>query len=90
MKVSATGDNPDDLVRRVRSEISSWTPQRGPNWHDLAGRAGRRPLKLLGVYTAASLALGAILVVAFLAMAALNLGSSLAGGPPVTSVQVDR
>jgi hypothetical protein len=87
VKVNATGDNPDDLVRRVRSEVSSWTPERGPSWPDLARRARRRPLRLLGVYAMASAALMTIVLVAFLAMALLHVGGSLVGEPSVSHFQ---
>jgi len=90
VKVNATGDHPDDIVRRVQSEISSWAPEHGPDWPDLVARAGRRPIELLRVYAVAGFALAAILLVAFLAMSALNISGSLAGEPVVSRAQLDR
>lgn len=90
MKVNARGDHPDGIVRRVRTEISSWTPERGPDWSDLLRRADARPFEKLRIYAIASFALAAIILVAFLAMSALNIGSSLAGTPVVTRIQIER
>ncbi len=88
--MNATGDHPDDIVRRVQSEMSSWAPQEGPNWSDLMGRVGRGPARMLRIYAVASLTLVAILMVAFLVMSALHITGSLAGEPAVSRVQLDR
>lgn len=90
MKVNVWGDHSDDVVRRVQSEISSWAPGRGPDWADLVRRADARPLEKLRVYAISSFALAAIILVAFLAMSALDISGSLAGGPIVTRVQIEN
>jgi len=76
--VNATGDHPDDLVRRIQTDVSSWTPERGPRWADLQGSVRERPLQLFKVYVFAGAALAAILLGAFLAMSALDVGSLVA------------
>ena len=84
--MNATGDHPDDLVRRIRSDVSSWTPKRGPRWAALEESARGRPVQLFRLYALAGVALVVILVGAFLAMSALNIGS-LAGEPVVSHTQ---
>lgn len=84
--MNATGDRPDDLVRRIRSDVSSWTPRRGPRWAALEDDARQRPVQIFRLYALAGAALVVILVGAFLAMSALNVGS-FAGQPVVSSTQ---
>ena len=81
--MNATGDHPDDLVRRIKTDVSSWSPERGPRWAELQDVVRDRPRQLFRVYALAGAALAVILVSAFLAMTALNLGS-LAGQPVVS------
>jgi hypothetical protein len=89
VKVNATGDHPDDVVRRIQTDISSWTPKGGPRWADLQGSIRERPRQLLKVYALAGAALAAILVGAFIAMSALNFGS-LASQPVVSQSSSGR
>jgi len=84
--VNATGDHPDDLVRRIQTDVSTWTPKRGPRWALLQESVRERPRQLFRVYTLAGVALAAILVGAFLAMSALDIGS-LASQPVVSNSQ---
>lgn len=84
----ATGDNPDDLVRRIETDISSWTPERGPRWTDLQQRVEERPRQLFRIYALAGAALAAILFGAYLAMAALNVGTLV--DQPVVAQQLHR
>ncbi len=81
--MNATGDHPDDLVRRIQTDVSSWAPERGPRWAQLQETVRERPRQLFRVYALAGAALAVILVCAFLAMTALNLGS-LAAQPVVS------
>ena len=82
--MNATGDHPDDLVRRIQSEISSWTPERGPRWAELNRGVEERPRQIFKVYALGAAALAAILFAAFLAMAAFNVGT-LVSQPVVSS-----
>jgi hypothetical protein len=83
VKVNAAGDHPDDVVRRIQTEISSWAPKRGPRWAALQGTVRERPRQLFKIYAFAGVALTVILFGAFFAMAALDIGS-LASQPVVT------
>ena len=89
MKVNATGDHPDELVRRIQSEISSWTPARGPRWAELSRSVEKRPFQIFKVYALAAAALTVILFGAFLAMAAFNVGT-LVSQPVVSQSQIHR
>jgi hypothetical protein len=82
VKVNATGDHPDDVVRRIQTDISSWTPARGPRWAALQESVRERPRQLFKIYAVAGVALAVILFGAFFAMAALDIGS-LASQPVV-------
>lgn len=84
--MNAAGDRPDDLVRRIQTDVSSWTPKRGPRWTELKESVRERPKQLLKVYAFAGAALAAILVGAFLAMSALDIGT-LASQPVVSHSQ---
>lgn len=84
----ATGDRPDDLVRRIETDISSWTPERGPRWADLQQRVEARPRQLFRIYALAGAALAAILFGAYLAMAALNVGTLV--DQPVVAQQIHK
>lgn len=77
---------PDEFVRQVKTVVSSWTPRRGPDWADLEARAGARPVEILRLYTAAAVALAAIIAVAFFAMTTLDIGS-LGAQSTVTQAQ---
>jgi hypothetical protein len=64
-----------DLGRMIRSEVESWTPQRGPDWPGLLIQiAGTGPSPWM-IYAAASAALVVILVGAFLVGSWLQLGA---------------
>jgi hypothetical protein len=89
VKVNATGDHPDEVVRRIQSEISSWTPERGPRWAELSRRVEERPLQVFKVYALAAAALAVILFGAFLAMAAFNVGT-LVSQPVVSQSQIHK
>lgn len=76
--MNATGDSPgrsDDLIRVIQTDVSTWTPERGPRWAELWESVRERPRRLLKVYAFAGVALAAILVGAFIAMSALDVGS---------------
>ena len=81
--MNAAGDHPDDVVRRIQTDISSWTPRRGPRWAALQESVRERPRQLFKIYAFAGVALTVILFGAFFAMAALDIGS-LASQPVVT------
>jgi len=81
--VNAAGDHPDDVVRRIQTDISTWAPERGPRWAALQESVRERPRQLFKIYAFAGAALAVILFSAFFAMAALNIGS-LASQPVVT------
>jgi hypothetical protein len=83
VKVNVTGDHPDDVVRRIQTDISSWTPRRGPRWAALEESVRERPRQLFKIYAFAGVALTVILFGAFFAMASLHIGS-LASQPVVT------
>ena len=87
--MNAAGDRPDDLVRRIETDISSWTPERGPRWSALQESVRERPRQLFKIYALAGAALAAILFGAFFAMAALDIGS-LASQPVVAHSQPSR
>ena len=86
--MNATGDGPDDLVRRIETDMSSWAPERGPRWADLRQRVEERPRQLFKVYTLAGAALAAILFGAYLTMAALNVGTLV--DQPVVAQQIHK
>jgi hypothetical protein len=75
VKVNAADDHPDDVVRRIQTDISSWTPERGPRWAALQESVRERPRQLFKIYAVAGMALAAILFGAFFAMSALDIGS---------------
>ena len=81
--MNATGDHPDDLVRRIQSETSTWAPKRGARWGELLDLVQERPRQLFRVYALAGVALAVILIGAFVAMSALNVGS-LASQPVIS------
>jgi len=84
--VNATGDSPgrsEDVVRVIKADVSTWTPERGPRWAALWGSVQERPRRLFKIYAVAGVALAAILVGAFIAMSALDIGS-LASQPVVS------
>jgi len=87
--VNATGDHPDDLVRRIQADVSTWTPGRGPRWDQLQDLVRGRPRQLFKVYALAGAALAAILLGAFIAMSALDIGS-LAAQPVVSQSATGR
>jgi Na+/proline symporter len=82
VKVNAAGDHPDDVVRRIQTDISTWAPERGPRWAALQDSVRERPRQLFKIYAFAGVALAVILFGAFFAMAALDIGS-LASQPVV-------
>ena len=84
--MNASGDPPDDVVRRIQTDVSSWMPKRGPRWAQLQESVRERPRQLLKVYAFAGVALAAILVGAFLAMSALDIGT-LASQPVISHSQ---
>jgi hypothetical protein len=88
VKVNAAGDHPDDVVRRIQTDISSWTPKRGPQWGALQESVRERPRQLFKIYAFAGVALAAILFGAFLAMSALDIGS-LASQPNIVHTQAN-
>ena len=73
--MNAAGDHPDDVVRRIQTDVSSWTPERGPSWAALQESVRERPRQVFKIYAFAGAALAAILFGAFLAMSALDVGS---------------
>jgi hypothetical protein len=75
VKVNAAGDHPDEVVRRIQTDISSWTPKRGPQWGALQESVRERPRQLFKIYAFAGVALAVILFGAFVAMNALDIGS---------------
>lgn len=84
MKVKMPAEGPpDDIVREVKTVVSSWTPKRGPDWADLEARVGARPRQLFRTYALAVAALTLILVLAFATITTFNLGS-LGSQPVVT------
>jgi hypothetical protein len=89
VKVNATGDHPDELVRRIQADVSTWTPERGPRWGELWESVRERPRQLFRVYAFAGVALAVILVGAFIAMSALDVGS-LAAQPVVSHAASGR
>ena len=76
-------DQDDRVAREVRSQISAWTPKRGPRWNDLLDRAENRGFQLFRVYALAGATMAAVIVAAYMAMAGLGLGSF--GNQPVES-----
>ena len=81
--MNAAGDHPDDVVRRIQTDISTWAPERGPRWAALQESVRERPRQLFKIYAFAGVALAVILFGAFFAMAALDIGS-LGSQPVVT------
>jgi hypothetical protein len=75
VKVNAAGDHPDDVVRRIQTDISSWTPESGPQWAALQESVRKRPRQVFKIYAFAGAALAVILFGAFLAMSAFDIGS---------------
>lgn len=88
--MNATGDHPDGFVRRIQTDVSTWTPERGPRWGQLYEAVRERPARLFRVYAVAGMALAAILVVAFLAMTAMNLGSFATAPVVSNSAAINR
>ena len=80
--MNAAGDHPDDVVRRIQTDISTWAPERGPRWAALQESVRERPRQLFKIYALAGVALAVILFGAFFAMTALDIGS-LASQPVV-------
>jgi hypothetical protein len=72
----------EDLPRLLREEIASWEAPRPPSFEVLLARAAMAPPRWV-IYPVASAALAAILLVAFLVMVNLHLGSL--GAAPVQS-----
>lgn len=70
------------LIGRLRADIDRWKPRRGPDFNDLMVRCGRR-VNTWVFYPAMSVVLVAILVIAFLVMTTLHIGSL--GAQPVHS-----
>jgi hypothetical protein len=89
MKVNFPAEGPDDIVRRVKTDIASWTPGRGPDWPDLQARAWERPLLVLRTYAIAAAALIVIIVAAFAVMSTYDLGG-LGNEPVVTHAASGR
>ena len=58
--MNAAGDHPDDVVRRIQTDISSWTPKRGPRWAALQESVRERPRQLFKIYAFAGVALAGI------------------------------
>ena len=83
MKVNFPAEGPDDIVRRVETDIASWAPGRGPDWADLQARVLERPLLVLRTYVIAAVALVVIIVAAFAVMSTYDLGG-LGNEPVVT------
>ena len=71
--MNAAGDPSDDVVRRIQTDISSWTPERGPRWAALQESVRERPRQLFRVYVVAGLVLVTILFGSYFAMAAMKL-----------------
>lgn len=70
------GPDHDDLVaRELQTQISSWSPSRGPRWNDLVERAESRGFQLFRVYALGGAAMAAVIVAAYFAIAGLGLGS---------------
>jgi hypothetical protein len=84
LKVNAAGDPSDDVVRRIQTDISSWTPERGPRWAALQDSVRERPRQLFRVYAVSGFALVAILFGSYFAMVALKV--DFASQPVVTQV----
>jgi hypothetical protein len=84
VKVNAAGGPSDDVVRRIQTDISSWTPERGPRWGALQDSVRERPRQLFKVYAMSGFALVAILFGSYFAMAAMKI--DFASQPVVTQV----
>lgn len=82
--MNAAGDPSDDVVRRIQTDISSWTPERGPRWAALQDSVRERPRQLFRVYAVSGFALVAILFGSYFAMVALKV--DFASQPVVTQV----
>jgi hypothetical protein len=89
MKVNFPAEGPDDIVRRVKTDITSWAPRSGPDWADLQARVSERPLLVLRTYAIAAAALVLIIVAAFAVMSAYDLGG-LGNQPVVTHAASGR
>ena len=81
--MNVAGDHPDDVVRRIQTDISSWTPERGPRWAALQESVRERPRQLFMIYAVAGVALVMIIFGSFFAMTALNV-VNFAAQPVVT------
>ena len=66
--------NGAELIGRLRAEIGRWKPRRGPDYQDLMVRVGGG-LNRWTFYPVMSAVLVAILIVAFLVMTTLHIGS---------------
>ena len=82
--MNAAGGPSDDVVRRIQTDISSWTPQRGPRWAALQESVRERPRQLFKVYAMSGFALVAILFGSYFAMAAMKI--DFASQPVATQV----
>jgi hypothetical protein len=82
MKVKLPAEGPDDIVRRVKTDVASWAPKKGPDWADLVTRVEERPFLLLRNYAVAAACLVVILVSAIAVMTAYNVGI---GSEPVVT-----
>jgi hypothetical protein len=73
-------DEAGAFARRLREEVRSWRPRRGPDYADLIRRAEPFAPRWV-VYPLASAALATIIFAAFVVMVSLHLGSWAAGAP---------
>ena len=69
-----------ELIARLRDEVDGWKPRRGPDYRDLMARVGGG-LNRWTFYPAMSALLILILILAFLVMTTLHIGSL--GGQPI-------
>jgi hypothetical protein len=71
-----------EIARRIRADLAGWKPRRGPDFADLLVRSGLKVNTWI-FYPAMSAVLVAILLIAFLLMTTLHVGSL--GAQPVHS-----
>jgi hypothetical protein len=64
-----------EVSRRVRAEVDTWKPRRGPDWSDLMIRLAAAGPSPWVVYATASAALVVILFAAFLVGSWLQIGA---------------
>ena len=64
-----------DVSRRIRAEVDTWTPRRGPDWSDLMIRLAAAGPSPWIVYSIASAAMVVILITAFMLGSWLQIGA---------------